>query len=262
MRPLEHEMKISIITVSLNSLKTVEDTFKSVLGQSYTDVEYIVIDGGSSDGTLDVINRYAGRINHIVSEPDKGIYDAMNKGLKLATGDVIGILNADDIYANREVLADVAQAFCGNDAGIIFGDLVYVDRDDVRSVKRYYSSKKFSPWKLRFGWMPPHPATFIRKVVYEKIGTYSLDYKIAADYEMFVRMLLVGNCSFLRIPQVLVKMRMGGASTRGIGSSWLLNKEIVKSCRSNGVCTNIFWILSKFPFKVLELLRRPPNLLS
>lgn len=250
-------MKISIITVSLNNVTTIEDTFKSVLGQSYTDVEYIIIDGGSTDGTLDVVNRYADRIKHVVSEPDQGIYDAMNKGLDLAVGEVVGILNADDIYTNKDVLANVSSAFNGTDADIVFGDLVYVNRDDVNHITRYYSSKTFQPWKLKFGWMPPHPATFIRKPVYDKIGRYSLDYEIAADYEMFVRLLLVGEFSFLRIPQVLVKMRMGGTSTRGVKSSWLLNGEIVRACRSNGIYTNLFLVLSKFPFKLLELWCRP-----
>lgn len=250
-------MKISIITVSLNSLATIEDTFKSVLSQNHPDIEYLVVDGGSSDGTLEIINIYADRIDHVVSEPDQGIYDAMNKGVKLATGDIIGILNADDIYANSDVLVNVANVFQGNDSDVVFGDLVFVKRHDLNSITRYYSSKIFHPWRLKFGWMPPHPATFIRKSVYDKVGLYSLDYKIAADYEMFVRLLLVWKFSFFRIPQVLVKMRLGGASTRGLNSSWVLNSEIVKACRSNGVYTNILLVLSKIPFKLLELFKRP-----
>ena len=250
-------MKISIITVSFNSAETIKDTIKSVLAQTYSDIEYIIVDGGSKDGTLDVIKRYADRIQRVVSEPDQGIYDAMNKGIKLATGDVIGILNSDDFYENEGVISLIADAFSTSGAGVVFGDLVFVDRKDVNCIRRYYSSKKFRPWKLRIGWMPPHPATFVRASVYEKVGAYALNYKIAADCEMFVRMLLVHNIFFHRVPHVLVRMRLGGVSTNGIKSSWLLNKEIVRACRTNNNYTNILFVLSKIPFKLLELLRKP-----
>lgn len=250
-------MKISIITVSFNSVDTIKDTIKSVLAQTYSDIEYIIVDGGSKDGTLDVIKRYADRIQRVISEPDQGIYDAMNKGIDLATGDVIGILNSDDFYENEGVISLVAETFRTSGAGVVFGDLVFVDRNNINCVRRYYSSKKFRPWKLRVGWMPPHPTTFIRASVYEKVGSYALNYKIAADYEMFVRMLLVHNISFQRIPRILVRMRLGGASTNGIKSSWLRNKEIVRACQANNNYTNIFFVLSKIPFKLLELFRRP-----
>ncbi len=250
-------MKISVITVSLNSANTIRDTIDSVIRQDHKNIEYIIIDGGSTDGTFDIITSYSEHVHRMVSEPDQGIYHAMNKGIRLATGDVVGVLNSDDFYAHDAVLSLVNEAFVSSGADIVFGDLVFVDKDDVTRVKRYYSSKKFRPWKLRFGWMPPHPATFIRREAFARAGLYSLDYKIAADYEMLVRLLLGHRCSFFRIPDVLVRMRFGGVSTRGVRSSWLLNREIVKACRQNNIYTNMLFLAPKMPFKLFELFSRP-----
>ena len=250
-------MKISIITVSFNSAATIKDTIESVLSQDYPYIEYIVVDGGSTDNTVDIVMEYGDDIDIFVSESDRGIYDAMNKGISLATGDVIGILNSDDFYENGGVVSTVVKAFNTTGAGIVFGDLVFVDKNDVKRVRRYCSSKKFRSWKLRIGWMPPHPATFVRASVYGEAGLYDIAYRIAADYEMFVRLLLVHNISFHRVPQVLVRMRMGGVSTKGIKSSWLLNREIVRACRANNIYTSLFIVLGKIPFKLLEFFRKP-----
>ncbi len=250
-------MKISIITVCLNSVATIKDAVESVLSQTYPDIEYIIVDGGSTDGTLDIINSYRGRIHHVVSEPDRGIYDAMNKGIRLASGDVIGILNSDDVYEDRKVISDVVEKFCNYDVDIVLGDVVQVDRYDFSKIRRYYSSKKFRRWKLRFGWMPPHPATFITASAYKKAGTYSLDYKIASDYEMFIRLMLVHRFAFARVPRVLVRMRIGGVSTNGLTCLWIMNTEIVKACRQNDIYTNLFFVLLKAPFKLFELLKKP-----
>ena len=251
-------MKISIITVCYNSAETIRDTIESVLSQTYPDVEYIIVDGASKDATMDVISEYSGRISKVISEPDKGIYDAMNKGVQLASGDVIGILNSDDFYEYPHALDEVVASFMVSpECDLVFGDVVFVRPKDLGRVVRFYGASHFRPWKLRFGWMPPHPATFIKRSAYEKAGLYSLGYKIAADYEMFVRLLLVNRLTFRRIEKVLVRMRAGGASTAGVKSSIRLNSEIVRACRENGVYTNLVMVLSKIPFKVLELFRRP-----
>jgi len=253
--------KITIITVCYNSDKTIRDTIESVLAQDYSEIEYIIIDGLSRDNTMDIINEYGGKISKVISEPDQGIYHAMNKGVKHATGDIVGILNSDDFFENSFVISDVMEHFRSNaTANLIFGDVVYVEPYNIEKITRYYSSVKFKPWKLRFGWMPPHPATFIKKATYEKIGNYAVDYKISADYELFVRMLMVHNLTYSRINKVLVRMRAGGVSTSGIKSILLLNSEIIKACKKNGVYTNLFFLILKIPFKILEVFRRPSNL--
>jgi glycosyltransferase involved in cell wall biosynthesis len=251
-------LKISIITVSYNSAATIRDTIESVLSQGYKDIEYIVVDGASKDSTMTIVNEYSDRISKIVSEPDKGIYDAMNKGISLATGDVIGILNSDDFYETNEVIDSVVKSFVSSpDSQLIFGDIVFVNADDLNTVTRFYGAGHFRAWKLRFGWMPPHPATFVRAEAYKITGPYSVKYKISADYEMFVRLLLVHKLKFVRLDKILVRMRAGGVSTSGVKSSLHLNKEIVQACRRNGVYTNLLMVLSKIPFKLLEYVRRP-----
>jgi glycosyltransferase involved in cell wall biosynthesis len=257
-------MKISIVTVCYNSEATIRDTIESVLAQSYSDIEYIIVDGASSDRTMAIIDEYKDhRIATVVSEPDQGIYDAMNKGIKLATGDVVGILNSDDFYQNNDVVQDVVCQFDAClVADIVFGDVVFVASDNLGKIIRYYRSGHFRPWKLRFGWMPAHTATFVKKSVYDLVGLYSLEFKISSDYEMFVRLLLVHKLCFSRIDKVLVRMRTGGVSTAGIKSSLLLNKEIVKACRKNSIYTNLMFVLSKIPFKLLEKFYRPSERLQ
>lgn len=251
-------MKVSVITVCYNSEATIRDTIESVLAQSYADIEYIIVDGASSDRTMAIVDEYKDHIAMVCSEPDKGIYYAMNKGIKLATGDVVGILNSDDFYQNDDVVQDVVCQFDAClAADIVFGDVVFVAPGNLEKIIRYYRSDHFRPWKLRFGWMPAHPATFIKKRAYDLVGFYSLNYKISSDYEIFVRLLLVHKLSFSRIDKVLVRMRTGGASTAGIKTSFLLNREIVKACRKNGIYTNLVFVLSKIPFKLLEKFYRP-----
>lgn len=250
-------MKVSIITVCYNSAATIEDTITSVLSQDYKDIEYIIIDGGSNDATLNIINKYRDKISTFISERDQGIYDAMNKGIKHATGDIVGILNSDDFYETKDVITEVVNNFDTN-TEVVFGDLIFVKPDNLKKITRFYSLPNFKAWKLRFGWMPPHPATFIKKSVYDKYGLYKINYKISADYEVFVRFLLVNKVKFKHLDKILVRMRDGGVSTSGLKSSLTLNKEIVKACGENGIYTNIFILMSKLPFKLLELLKRPP----
>jgi len=179
-------LKLSIITVCYNSAATIRDTIESVLSQDYADIEYIVVDGGSKDGTQAIVESYGRRISTFVSEPDKGIYDAMNKGVMLATGDVVGILNSDDFYEGPRVISSVVEAFQSRpDSDVVFGDVVFVNAPDLQKITRFYRGNRFAPWKLRFGWMPPHPASFIRRTAYQRVGSYSLKYKISADYEFF-----------------------------------------------------------------------------
>ena len=253
-------MKMTIITVCYNSERTIRDCIESVLSQDYEDIEYIVIDGLSNDNTVNIINEYRNKISKIISEPDNGLYDAMNKGIKYSTGDVIGILNSDDIFENLTVISDVAKYFASNSCiSLLFGDVVHVDPNNTNKVVRYYCSKKFKPYKLRFGWMPPHNATFIKSEVFERVGNYSLYYKISADFELFVRMLILNKLLYSRMDKVLARQRTGGVSTNGIKNRIMQNAEIVKACKDNGVYTNLFLVLLKIPMKILEYFRRPTN---
>ncbi len=254
-------MKVSIITVCYNSEATIREAIESVLSQTYTDIEYIIVDGASSDSTLSIVDEYQRKIAKVISEEDSGLYDAMNKGVLAATGDVLGILNSDDVYSGNTVISDIVQSFIENQhCDLVFGDVVFVKPNNLDIVVRYYRSRYFKPWKLRFGWMPPHPATFIRKSVYSSLGLYSLDYKISADYDLFVRMLLLRGLKYYRLDKTLVKMRTGGVSSSGLLSNVRLNLEIVRACRRNGVYTNVFFLLGKIPFKLVELIRKPKNL--
>jgi glycosyltransferase involved in cell wall biosynthesis len=251
-------VKITIITVCYNSETTIRDTIESVLAQNYPNIEYIIVDGLSNDGTLDIIQEYGKRIDIVISESDIGIYDAMNKGIQSATGDVIGILNSDDFFEYPSVISDVVNQFKSNpESSLVFGDVVLAQASNIKKIVRFYNSAKFRAWKLRFGWMPPHPASFFKKNAYAQVGNYSLDYTIASDYELFIRMLMVHKLPYSRIDKVLVRMRKGGVSTSGLKNSMLLNFEIVKACKCNGVYTNILFVLLKIPFKVLELFRKP-----
>jgi len=250
--------KVSVITVCFNSESTIRDTLVSVLSQSYGNIEHVIVDGGSSDGTMDIVAEYRDSLGPVISEPDKGLYDAMNKGVELASGEIIGILNSDDFYESDDVVEAIVSSF-QEDASldIVFGDVVFVQPENLGLVSRYYRAGHFRPWKLRFGWMPPHPATFVRRSVYEEHGKYRLDMKISADFEMFVRWLGKAKLNYRWLNRVVVRMRAGGVSTDGLKSSLVLNREIVRACRENGLYTNLFLVLTKIPFKLLELKRRP-----
>lgn len=245
-------MKISIITVCYNSEATIRDTIESVLSQSYADIEYIIIDGASSDGTLHIVDEYRDRISTVVSEPDEGIYDAMNKGIKLATGDVIGILNSDDFFADNTVITTVADAF-ENDNIIsgIYGDLIYVQRNNCDIKVRDYSSNFFAKWKIRFGLMLPHPTMYLKREVFADFGFYKLTYRVAADFE-FITRLVMGGIVVKRLPKVMVKMRDGGISSTGLWWRIHQNMEIVRACRENGLYTNLLMVSAKLPFKLLS----------
>lgn len=248
-------MKISIITVCFNSSLFIRTAIESLLSQTYTDIEYIVIDGGSTDGTVETVMEYAEKIAHIVSEPDRGIYDAMNKGLAMASGDIIGILNSDDFYPHADVLADVVKEFEQNpEVDMVLGNVEFVLPKDLKKSIRLYSSAHFSAWKLRFGFMPAHPGAFIKKTAYQQAGMYKLGYKIAADFDMFVRMLLARQLRYVTLDKVLVRMRVGGVSTLGLTSYVMSTKEIVRSLKENEIYSNVLMVLMRLPIKFVQIM--------
>jgi len=226
-------LKISIITVVFNGAATINHCIESVLGQDYDSIEYIMIDGNSTDGTKEIIESYGDRIHKYLSEPDKGIYDAMNKGVKLATGDVIGILNADDFYAGNTIISDVARAIEKNQADACYGDLNYVDSNDESIVKRNWVSGRYKPNSFLLGWMPPHPTFFLRKKCYENFGNFRLDMGSAADYELMLRMIYKHGIKLAYIPKVIVKMRTGGVSNSNIKNRIEANKNDQKAWKIN-----------------------------
>jgi glycosyltransferase involved in cell wall biosynthesis len=247
-------MLVSIITVCFNSEKTIRDTVESVLSQNYPEIEYIVIDGASTDGTLAALNEYGDAISKVISEPDRGIYDAMNKGISLASGEVIGMLNSDDVYINSSAVSELIGAMTAACTDSVFADLLVVDQDNLLIVKRYYDSSFFKPSRFRYGWMPAHPTFFVKKSAYDDVGLFSLDYKIASDYEMLIRILLVKRYTYTYLQKPVIKMRYGGASNSGLYQSWVLNSEIVRACRAHGIWTIFPLLALKIPRKLFGLL--------
>lgn len=249
-------LTISIITVVHNNAATIRECIESVLNQNYP-IEYLIVDGGSTDGTLDIINEYASKIKTIISEPDKGIYDAINKGIRIASGDIIGIIHSDDIYENNEVISTVINQFETKKVDSVFADLVYVKRKDPKTIIRYYNSSSFDPDKFAYGWMPAHPTFFIRRTFYEKYGLFKTDYKIAADFELLARFLGKYKLSYSYLPKVIIRMRNGGISTSSLKSNWILNREIIRACKENNIETNILKVFSKYFIKIFQLIHRP-----
>ena len=245
-QPIE-SMKVSIITVCFNSCGVVEDTLKSVLGQDYKDIEYIVVDGGSTDTTLDILANYRSQISRLISEPDNGIYDAMNKGLNLATGEIVGFLNSGDFYTNKNVITQIAEAMEASKADCCYGDLEYVACHDVGKVVRKWRSRPYTPGFFREGFHPPHPTFFAKKELFEKYGYFNLDFDISADYELMLRFLERHGVKSFYIPHVLVKMRNGGASNRSLKQIIRANWQCYKAWRINGFEVSAATILKK-PF--------------
>lgn len=248
-------MRISIVTATYNSSATIATTLQSVLDQTFTDIEYWIVDGMSTDGTMAVVREYEPRFKgrlHYVSEPDKGLYDAMNKGIALCTGDVVGILNSDDHYTSADILETVAKGIDGVDA--VYGDIHFVRAGEPDKTVRYYSSAMFRPFWLRFGFMPAHPSFYVRREVYERAGGYSLDYKIAADFDMMVRLFHGQKIKARYIKKDFVTMLTGGMSTRSVSNRLLITKEDVMACRRNGLYTNLLMVSCKYLYKIFEFL--------
>ena len=239
-------MKFSLVTVSFNSGATIRDTIESVVGQSHRDVEYIVVDGGSSDGTIGIIEEYRDRIAAFVSEKDKGVYDAMNKGIRRATGDVIAFINSDDFYADRDVLSRVNAVFESTGTDCLFADLDYVHRRDTSRVIREWRSKPFRPGAFRSGWHPAHPTFFAKREVFEKFGGFDEEFPISADYELMLRFLEARRVRSEYLPSVLVKMRDGGQSNRSVMNIVKANLECYRSFRKN-----------RLPASPLVMIRKP-----
>ncbi|SDW05793.1 glycosyltransferase family 2 protein [Thiocapsa roseopersicina] len=228
-------MRISVITATWNCAGTVGDCLASVSGQSYAAREHLLIDGGSRDGTLDVLHAHRAGLAVLVSEPDEGIYDALNKGIARATGEVVGFLHADDVYADAQVLERVAAAFADPAVDAVYGDLVYVRKADTGRVVRHWRSGAYDPARLRRGWMPPHPTLYLRRALYERHGVFDRRYRIAGDYDLMLRMLsrLTGQVVYL--PQVLVRMRVGGESNRSLSRILRKSREDYRALRENGI---------------------------
>lgn len=249
-------MKISLITVSFNAEATIGDTLDSVGMQTHPDVQHIVVDGASTDGTMAIIDSFRAGISVVVSEPDRGIYDAMNKGIALATGEVIGFLNADDVFANPRVLARVSEVMAREDLDALFADAEFFRAEEPGRTVRRYRSAHFAPDRIAWGWMPAHPTLFLHRRVFQRFGTFRTDYRIAGDFELIARIFHANTLKYRYLPEVLVRMRSGGVSTGGWRNTLLLNREVLRACRENGIHTNPLMILSKYPVKLLEFWRR------
>lgn len=248
-------MKISIVTATWNSGATLRHTMQSVLSQSYSDIEHIIVDGGSSDNTMEIVHEleaeYQGRLRYI-SEKDRGLYDAMNKGIEMATGEIVGILNSDDFYTSTDILYTVASAF-ENDIDAVYGDIHYVDNGDLNTCVRYYSSKIFSRKLMRLGFMPAHPSFYCKKSVYNRFGTFNIDYRIGADFENLLRLIFVNRIRIQYVEKDFVTMRTGGASTSGIASHKQILQDHQRAFKENGVYSNILLESLRYVYKIYEL---------
>ena len=249
-------MKISIVTPTWNSAETLRDTLESVLRQDYAHFEHIVVDGGSSDGTLDILREYSERYGdriRWISEPDEGIYDAMNKGIEMCTGDVVGVLNSDDFFTSSDALSTIAAGIGKHDA--VYGDIHYVDPADVNAPVRYYSSALFRRWKMRFGFMPAHPSFYCRKRIYTDYGLYDNSFRIAADFEMLLRLIYLHRIDACYIPKDFVTMRTGGASTSGFRSHRAIVGDHLRAYRKNGVHSNVAFEFCRYCYRIWEKIR-------
>jgi len=248
-------MKISIITATFNSAKTVRDTLTSVNSQDYPDIEHIIIDGLSKDETLKIVKEFP-HVAKVVSEKDKGIYDAMNKGVALATGDVVGILNSDDLYTHEKVISNVMKAFRDPKVDVVYADLQYVRSDNLNKITRTWKSGPFSKKKFYYGWMPPHPTFFVRKKVYDTIGNFNLSLRSAADYEFMLRVLLKYDHNVHYIPDVIVKMRTGGMSNATFRHRLAANREDREAWRMNNIRPYFFTVTFKPLRKVFQFINK------
>jgi glycosyltransferase involved in cell wall biosynthesis len=248
-------MKISIITATYNSAATVRDTLQCVAGQSHREVEHLVIDGVSKDNTLDIVKEFP-HVARVVSEKDKGIYDAMNKGVQMASGEVIGILNSDDFYTSDKVLEKVAAAFADPAVDAVYGDLQYVKQDDTSKVIRTWKAGRYKKKYFHYGWMPPHPTFFVRSNLYRKAGLFNTSLRSAADYELMLRMMVKYDANVQYIPEVLVKMRDGGLSNATLGNRLRANREDREAWRLNGLKPYFFTRWLKPLRKVFQFINR------
>lgn len=250
-------MKISVITVCYNSAATIADTLRSVAAQDYKDIEHIVIDGASKDGTAAIVRAHTGHPVRLMSEPDKGIYDAMNKGLALATGDVVGFLNADDMYEGTDAVTRIAEAFNSQAVDGVYGDLVLVDPVDVARIVRYWRSCPHQPGMCAQGWMPPHPTLYVRRAVLVAQGGFNTDYKIQSDFELVLRLFEVVKFRSRHLPTTLVRMRMGGTTTGSFKNIVKGNMEAARACEAHGFGGGVSFMVKKMSRKIPQFFARP-----
>ncbi len=248
-------MKVSIITASYNSAAKIQDTINSVAAQDYPNIEYIIIDGGSVDGTLDIIKQNESKISHYLSEKDKGIYDALNKGIRIASGDIIGFLNSDDVYDNNHIVSDIVNTLTQNQADIIFGDITYhSDKEGKRKMIRYWKSNNFNHKSLKYGWMPAHPSLYCTKEVYNSCGFYDDSFMIAADYDFMLRLFNCTNYKKIYLPQVIVNMDTGGISNNSLKNILQKSKEDYRAIRKNNI-GGFYTVFFKNFRKIMQFLK-------
>ena len=248
--------KVSIITVCYNSSKTIEDTIQSVINQTYSNIEYIIIDGLSTDNTLEIVNKYQDKIAKVVSEKDAGLYDAINKGIGLATGEIIANLNSDDFYIDNNVIADVVAKMEKEKSHTLYADLYYVEAVDTNKVTRNWISGAYKKGMFFKGWMPPHPTFFVRKSVYNNYGKFNLELKSAADYEIMLRFIHKHECSISYLPRVVVRMRVGGVSNISLLNRLKANREDKRAWEMNGLKPKPYTLIFKPLSKVLQFVKK------
>jgi len=247
-------MKVSIITVSYNAKQTIKHTIESVLNQKYKDIEYIIIDNESKDGTGDIIKSYKDKISKIIIEKDKGIYDAMNKGIKNAKGDLIGFINADDFYINDNVINDVVEAVTIYKKDSVYADLIYVDKYNIDIIRRYWKSGSYDIKNFKLGWQPAHPAFFVKKAIYEKYGLYDIKFKIAADFELMLRFLFKHKITTHYIDKPIIKMRYGGASNNSFKNIISGNIDCLRAFKKNGIKVSVFYPIFRIIGKLKQFI--------
>jgi glycosyltransferase involved in cell wall biosynthesis len=253
-------MKVSIITAVYNNVAYIQDAIESVLAQDYQNLEYVVIDGGSTDGTIEVIRQYENRIAVIVSEPDKGLYDALNKGVRKATGDVIGFLHADDMYASPHAISKMVEVFQLQGCDTAYSDLLYVDATNTDKIVRYWQAAKYAADAFLKGWMPPHPTFFVKKTIYQQYGAYNTAMRISADYELMLRLLHRHHVSTAYLPEITVKMRVGGVSNASLLSRWRANMEDREAWKVNNLKPYFYTLYAKPFSKLVQYFKKPPML--
>ena len=249
-------VRISIITATYNSAATISDTLRSVASQDYSEIEHIIVDGGSTDDTLSIVSQFP-HVARVISEKDNGIYDAMNKGLRVCTGEIIGLLNSDDFYVSTTDIRQVVEKLITDQTDSLYGDLVYVHPEETRKVKRTWIAGKFHPRKFLYGWMPPHPTFFVRRKIYEVLGEFNTNLKSAADYELMLRFLYKSKISVSYLPHVLVKMRAGGMSNATLSNRIKANREDREAWRVNHIQPYFFTTWLKPIRKLIQFVRKP-----
>lgn len=244
-------LKISIITVCYNSEKYIRSAIESVKSQTYSNIEYIVIDGGSSDDTIDIVKEYKSSVSLYISEPDNGIYDAMNKGVALATGDVVGVLNSDDFFSSKDIISKIVNTFSNSNIDALYGDIGFVNPYNENVIVRYYSSKYFRRWMFHLATSPPHPSFYVKKTKYVELGNYDSNYKIGADLDLMMRFMYKSNINYTYLEESIVTMRLGGVST-DLSNIILLNRECLLACKNNAIYSNWTFMLVKYLLKFIN----------